>query len=500
MASLNPNVIYTPQGHDGWRYRIELSIASTSGQLATINYSVIADGSLASGSTWIQTSNLSLYINSSLTDTKQYEYLPGTPTDGRIMMSGTFSSLSPINVSFIGGFYTNTSSDCNIDQTVYIEGLGYTVIFDLAGGYRTGGGELSQFVEYGGSAIPPTCANDGYNFIGWNGDYTNVTSDRTIYAQWEIITYTITYDANGGSGAPGPQNKNYGQNIQLSGTIPTKSYTINFEPNGGYVSPISKIVNCIFQGWNTNASGSGTWYQPNQTYTENNSVTLYAIYQNPNIGDLPTPTRDRCILDAWTLSLNGNDNIDSSYTVTNSITIYAKWKYEIMLHGNGGKIYVPPNDRLYDTYTEYKSHNIAYVIPSYSVTKTDSISTSGQIFQRYSTNPDATSAQYIIGSNFNDNVPTDLYAIFQSKTFIVTFEDGYSGTVIVRYTDVPYGGSVTPPEAPTRPGYVFMGWMGNYQNVRSDSTVVAIWSFLPVWILTESDQGRTWELYMPKED
>lgn len=45
-----------------------------------------------------------------------------------------------------------------------------------------------------------------------------------------------------------------------------------------------------------------------------------------------------------------------------------------------------------------------------------------------------------------------------------------------------------------------MGWMGNYQNVRSDSTVVAIWSFIPVWILTESDQGRTWELYMPKED
>lgn len=500
MANLNPSVLYTPQGHDGWRYRIELSITGTSGQSATMYYKVIADGSLASGSTWIQTSNMDLYVNSSFLNSKSYEYIVGTPTNNRIMMEGSFTSTSPFTLSFSGGFYTNTSSDCNIAQTVYIEGLVYTVTFDLSGGYRTGGGELTQYITPGGTATPPTCAKDGYNFTGWNGDYTNVQSGRTIYAMWEIITYTISYDANGGINAPGPQTKTYGQDIQLSNVTPSKTYEIIFNPNGGTVSPTLRSITCVFQGWNTNANGSGTWYQPNSTYTANSSITLYAIYQDIAIGELPIAIRDRCILDAWTLTVNGNDTIDTSYVVTGDLTLYARWKYEILLHGNGGKIFIPSNGEVYDSFAEYKQHNIPYVIPSYTVTKLDSTSTSGQIFQGYSLEPEATSARYAIGSNLDQNNPVDLYAIFQTKTFTVTFEDGYSGTVIQKYTDIPYGGSVEPPPEPTRPGYVFMGWMGNYQDVKADSTVVAIWSFIPVWILTESDQGRTWELYMPKED
>lgn len=500
MANLNPSTIYTPQGHDGWRYRIELYITGTSGQSATIYYKVIADGSLASGSSWIQTSNMDLYMNGSFLNSKSYEYIAGTPTDGRIMMEGSFTTTSPFTLLFSGGFYTNTSSDCNISQTVYIENLAYTVTFDLSGGYRTGGGELTQYITYGGSAIPPTCSRDGYNFTGWNGDYTNVTSDRTIYAQWSIVTYTISYDANGGWNAPPSQIKNWGQDIQLSGTTPSKSYTVTFDPNGGSVSPTSKTIDCTFQGWNTNSNGSGTWYQPNSVYSANSSVTLYAIYQNNQIGELPTPTRGRCILDVWTLTLNGTDSINSTYIVTSNITIYARWKYEVVLHGNSGKIFVPSTGQSYDTYTEYKQHNISYIIPSYPVTKLDTDSTSGQTFQGYSLDSGATSAQYTIGSNFTSNEPSDLYAIFQTKTFTVTFEDGYTGTAIKTYYDVPYGGSVEPPSEPTRPGYVFMGWMGQYQNISKDSKVLAIWSFIPVWIMVETSEGRKWELYIPKGD
>ena len=498
MANLNPSVIYTPQGHDGWRYRIELSITGTSGQSATIYYRVIADGSLASGSSWIQTSNMDLHVNGSFLNSKAYEYVAGTLTNNRIMMEGSFTSTSPFTLSFSGGFYSNSSSDCNISQTVYIEGLAYVVTFDLTGGYRTGGGELVQYIEPGGYATPPTCARDGHNFTGWNGDYTNIQSNRTIYAQWEPLVYTISYDANGGINAPGPQTKIYGQNIQLSNIIPEKSFTVTFNPNEGIVSPTSRTVNCIFQGWNTNASGSGTWYQPNDTYTANSSITLYAMYQNQPIGELPNPTRDRCILDTWTITLNGNNAIDSSYIVTANITIYAKWKYEVVLHGNGGTILIPATGEQSSEVVEYKQHNIPYIIPPYPVTKIDGASTSGQTFQGYSLSSNATSTQYPIGSNFNQNTPSDLYAVFETKTFTVTFEDGYSGTIIKEYTNIPYGGSVEPPSEPIRPGYVFMGWMGNYQNIQSDSTVLAIWSFLPVWILSETAEGNKWELYMPK--
>jgi len=83
----------------------------------------------------------------------------------------------------------------------------YTVTFDLAGGERTGGGELSQIVEEGKSATAPEAVRDGYKFAGWEGDWTNVTSDRVVTAQWaKKETYTVTFDLAGGrlpSGSPG---------------------------------------------------------------------------------------------------------------------------------------------------------------------------------------------------------------------------------------------------------------------------------------------------------
>jgi uncharacterized repeat protein (TIGR02543 family) len=74
-----------------------------------------------------------------------------------------------------------------------------------------------------------TFTRTGYTFIGWNekadgsgvswtltsaGVYESGTSwewtytkDITLYAQWKINTFTVSYDANSGSGAPSSQTK-----------------------------------------------------------------------------------------------------------------------------------------------------------------------------------------------------------------------------------------------------------------------------------------------------
>lgn len=72
-------------------------------------------------------------------------------------------------------------------------------------------------------------------------------------------TYTISYNANGGTGAPAAQTKTYGVALTLSNTKPVK-------------------IGYPFLGWATNSSGTGTIYQPGGSFTTNANTTLYAKY------------------------------------------------------------------------------------------------------------------------------------------------------------------------------------------------------------------------------
>lgn len=78
-----------------------------------------------------------------------------------------------------------------------------------------------------------------------------------------ITTYAITYNANGGSGAPGGQTKWHGEDINLQAGVPTRA---------GYK----------FICWNTKQDGTGTNYNPSQKYSTNSALTLYAKWQALN--------------------------------------------------------------------------------------------------------------------------------------------------------------------------------------------------------------------------
>lgn len=76
----------------------------------------------------------------------------------------------------------------------------------------------------------------------------------------KINKYTISYDANGGSGAPSAQTKTQNVNLTLSSTKPTRA---------GYT----------FKGWSTSSTATSATYNASSTYTANASVTLYAVWQ-----------------------------------------------------------------------------------------------------------------------------------------------------------------------------------------------------------------------------
>ena len=158
--------------------------------------------------------------------------------------------------------------------------LSTTIHYNPNGGSGAPGNQTKWIGEHMWlSGTRPT--KTGFNFVNWSasngGTYApgqEYTSDPggtvTMTANWSEITYTVSYNANGGSGAPGNQTKRYTTNLTLSNTKPTKS---------GY----------IFKGWATSSNGAVV-YQPGDIYKNNAAVTLHAVwevaYKKPTISNL----------------------------------------------------------------------------------------------------------------------------------------------------------------------------------------------------------------------
>lgn len=97
--------------------------------------------------------------------------------------------------------------------------------------------------------------------LTWSGVYggTQYSESSIVVLAAADTNYTVSYNANGGSGAPSSQTKVSDVNLTLSSVIPTRS---------GYT----------FLGWNTYSTANVARYVAGDTYTANASVTLYAIW------------------------------------------------------------------------------------------------------------------------------------------------------------------------------------------------------------------------------
>ena len=130
---------------------------------------------------------------------------------------------------------------------------------------------ISSYEDSPTATIPstqPTRTN--YTFLGWStsstatsptyyaNDSVNITSDVTLYAVWKSNSKTITYNANGGSGAPAAQTFT-SSTATISTTRPT--YTDK-----------------VFKGWSTSSSSLTPTYLPGVSYSFSSNVTLYAVW------------------------------------------------------------------------------------------------------------------------------------------------------------------------------------------------------------------------------
>ena len=279
--------------------------------------------------------------------------------------------------------------------------------------------------DYGSTyEIKDIKASSGKTYYGVNGGSLTGTigADKVTTTLDFRTLYTVSYDANGGSGAPGNQNKIYGVNLTLSSTKPTKasttsSCTITINANSGSSTVTSRTSNRTttysFSSWNTNSGGTGTSYAAGATYTGNAALALYAIYTSStgSYGAVTLPTTSECTRSGYDLlgfstsstATTATYSPGASYTPTGNVTLYAVWKlktYTITYNGNGNIVSGTPSNQT-------KTHGTALTLSSTSPTRTR------YKFLGWSTSSSATSATYAPGASFTTNANTTLYAVWQ---------------------------------------------------------------------------------------
>ena len=183
----------------------------------------------------------------------------------------------------------------------------------------------------------PTAARGDDVFLGWFtepeggepvDEDTPVKEDMTVYAQWqekEKRTYTLTFDANGGEGAPEPMEKTEGTPLELPETAPERTYTLTFEACGGELIAISMRFNAQFVSWNTEQDGSGTAYQFRDDYDIDGDATLWAQWEGCEIGEMYDAQSETDVFLGWYTSPEGGERLTEDSVITEDITAYAHW-------------------------------------------------------------------------------------------------------------------------------------------------------------------------------
>ena len=235
----------------------------------------------SSANTNIGTKSINTTSNSSWSTTNQV--LIGTYS--KVYTKGTSASTGTASAAF--------------DNIEYGGGTGWIVInfsipalasYTVSYNANSGSGAPSSQTKWYGKNINLSTARPtrtGCSFQGWAtsvsggvvyapGAVYSGNASITLYAVWKANTYTVSYNANGGTGAPSSQIKTYGINLTLSSTKPTRT-------------------NYNFKGWGTSSSSTTVTYAAGATYSANSSVTLYAIwelaYTEPRITNFSV---DRC--------------------------------------------------------------------------------------------------------------------------------------------------------------------------------------------------------------
>ena len=191
------------------------------------------------------------------------EYIVTFQADGRTVGSQVytvedktiFEPEVPVKEGYAGTWEDYTLITGNVTVNAEYTPIEYTVTFKADG--KTVGIVTYTVEDKMNFNEPAVPEKTGYK--GKWEEYSLACKNIVVEALYTLLEYTVSYNANGGSNAPNAQIKTYNQDLKISTTIPERD---------GY----------IFVGWNN--IYEDTVYQAGSMYSTDLNVTMYAMWES----------------------------------------------------------------------------------------------------------------------------------------------------------------------------------------------------------------------------
>ncbi|MCO4319885.1 InlB B-repeat-containing protein, partial [Aliidiomarina sp. Y6] len=372
----------------------------------------------------------------------------------------------------------------NITVTAQYTINSYTVTFnDFDGTFID-----SDTVEYLTAATAPADpTRTGYTFTGWDADFTSVTEDMTVTAQYTINSYTVTF-VDYDSSPLGSDTVEY----LTAATTPADPTRTGYTFSGWDAVFDSVTENMTVTAQYTINSYTVTFNDFDGTFIDSDTVEYLQGATAP-----ADPTRTGYTFSGWDVAF---DSVTADITVTAQYTINS---YTVTFNDFDGTLLgsdtveyltaaTAPADPTrtgytfagwdvgFDSVTDNMTVTAQYTINSYTVSFVDYDnsplgSDTVEYLQGATAPADPTRTGYTFSGwdvafdSVTDNMTvTAQYSINSYTVSFVDYDNSPLGSNTVEYLT-----AATAPADPTRTGYTFAGWDVGFDSVTDNMTVTA---------------------------
>ena len=433
-------------------------------------------------------------VGSSNTATITAAFNAGTPVVHPLPVRAGFNFTgwynAPTGGTLIGQNGSNYEPAATITLTARWAGVTYSISYN--GNGNTGGSvpPTGSYINGSGTAYAivgntGSLAKTGYTFDSWtdgsgttkSGNYST-SADLQLFAKWNPVQFTVSYNTAGGGTAPSDQSYTYG--------------TTGLTLNSG--STLAK-VGYTFLGWSKTSTGTTV----SSPFIPTADTILYARWSgetysvafNSNGGSispaiasfttggagivLPSSgTKSGYSFDGWSETLNGTV-ISGAYSPTANVTLYAKWtavSYNIVYNrGSIGGTAIPNTGQLTTFPTNTTSTISTVVTLDSTIDSATALSGTTYVFTGWKES--GTNSVYKGGDSYRMSAADVTFTAQWVAVYTVSYIlNGGAGAVPADVTRTDLFSESLTTVIPTRTGFTFAGWKDQTGASVSGSTFI----------------------------